>query len=260
MTLNSRNHTLLDNIRIVLVETSHPGNIGAAARAMKNMGLNRLALVNPVIFPDTEASARASGADDVLVGAQVHDNLSDALAGCRLVFGSSARIRSIRWPQVDPAQCARQALAEVAAGDVAIVFGRERTGLTNEEMDRCHTLVHIPCNPDFSSLNVAAAVQVLSYELRKHALSGGEIGETREVADAASMEGFYRHLEQALVELEFLDPTNPRKLMRHLHRLFNRARPEPVEINILRGILSAATGRKSMGGPLRPCNRGDQVE
>ncbi|MGD8742744.1 MAG: tRNA (cytosine(32)/uridine(32)-2'-O)-methyltransferase TrmJ [Granulosicoccaceae bacterium] len=231
---------MLDRIRIVLVETSHPGNIGAAARALKNMGLRRLELVRPAQFPDPEAFARASGAADILEAAGVHDSLDAALQGCSLVYGASARLRSLPWPQVTPRECA--AGVREARAEVALVFGRERTGLTNAELERCDRLVHIPCNPDYSSLNVAAAVQVLCYEMRM-ATQGQEVV-TAQVGDSPlatreDLEGLYRHLEETLIAIDFLDPASPRQLMRRLRRLFNRAGLEQTELNILRGILKA---------------------
>lgn len=173
------------------------------------------------------------------------DSLPEALEGCSLVFGTSARRRSIQWPEVDPRECAQ--LARDEAGKVAIVFGREHSGLSNEEMDLCHQLVHIPCNESFSSLNLAAAVQVISYEMRMAAVQGGDDKPVEEPpAPAEQMEGFFEHLRQTLLDLEFMNPNNPAKLMRQLRRLYNKARPTSVEINILRGILSASQGRKSM--------------
>ncbi|ALP53631.1 hypothetical protein Tel_11085 [Candidatus Tenderia electrophaga] len=234
------------NIRIVLVNTTHPGNIGAAARAMKNMGLTRLYLVQPQGFPCAEATARASGADDLLAHAVVCDSLEQALAGCRFVVGTSARSRRISWPVENPRQCAARMLQECEQGEVALVFGREHSGLSNAELETCHYLVHIPGNPDFSSLNLAAAVQVLSYELMMaHTEQDAGPGEDRrDLAPADEMESFFGHLEQTLVELEFLDANQPRKLMRRLRRLFNRARLDKTEVNILRGVFSAAQGRK----------------
>ncbi len=236
----------LDRVRVVMVETSHPGNIGAAARAMKTMGLSELWLVAPKRYPSAEATARASGADDLLARARVVQTLPEALADCHLVFGSSARLRSLRWPQADARESAEQALSELAASPaarVAMVFGRERTGLSNEELDRCHRLLHVPVNPDYGSLNVAMAVQIVAYELRMAALAGShrggeELGELP--VDQAGMEQLYAHFEQALIELDFLDPDNPKHLMRRLRRLFNRVRPTRNEVNILRGILTAA--------------------
>ncbi len=232
------------NIRIVLINTSHPGNIGAAARAMKVMELSTLYLVEPKSFPSAEATARASGADDLLADAVVCRTLPEALAGCRLVIGTSARSRNIAWPLLTPRESALKLTAESAHGEVALVFGREHSGMTNEELECCHELVNIPSNPQYSSLNLAAAVQILAYELM---LAGGAEkpdAEVRELATADEMESFYGHLETTLTELQFLDPNHPRKLMRRLRRLFNRAAPDKTEMNILRGVLSAAQGRK----------------
>ncbi|NEX22330.1 tRNA (cytosine(32)/uridine(32)-2'-O)-methyltransferase TrmJ [Thiorhodococcus mannitoliphagus] len=240
----------LARIRFVLVETTHPGNIGAAARALKTMGLSRMELVAPKQPPDAESLARASGADDLLASAGIHPTLTEALAGCRLVIGASARLRTIEWPLLDPGECARRLIAEGAEGDVAVVLGRESSGLTNDELARCHYLVHIPTNPEFSSLNLAAAVQVLAYEIRRSLLeaAGAPLEEEpREVATADEMEGFYDHLVETLMQIGFSDPEQSRTLMKRLRRLFNRARPDRVEMNILRGILSAAQGRKSPG-------------
>lgn len=232
---------------MVLVQTSHPGNIGAAARAMKTMGLSRLYLVDPLEYPSAEATARASGADDILAGAVVCESLGEAIADCVLVLGTSARKRTLRWPELSAREAAHEALAQVETGPVAIVFGRERTGLSNEELDRCHYLVHIPCNESYSSLNLAAAVQVLTYELRT-ALPEGRAGPPREPGEepaaAEAVEGFYDHLQATLLELGFLDAQNPRHLMRRLRRLFNRIRLSHNEVQILRGILAAAQGRK----------------
>ena len=239
---------MLDNIRIVLVETTHPGNIGAAARAMKNMGLTRLYLVTPHRYPSHEATARAAGADDVLVDARVCDSLEQALEGCGLVFGASARSRSISWPQFEPRQAAARAMRAAVAGEVALVFGREHAGLTNLELDHCNYLVTIPTNPQFASLNVAAAVQVLSYELRLASLQGAPQTESGEpLASAEERERFYRHLEQVLLDLEFLNPDNPKHLMRRLRRLFNRVELDCNEVNILRGILTAVERRGALG-------------
>jgi TrmH family RNA methyltransferase len=232
---------MLSRIRVVLSHTSHPGNIGATARAMKTMGLDRLCLVSPKLFPHADATARASGADDVLAAATVCTDINTALQGCRLVIGASARSRSIPCPVIRPAECARKAAAESEQGEVALLFGCEQSGLSNAEIDRCQYLVQIPTNPEYGSLNLAAAVQILGYEIRvAHEDTG--VGQLTEhvPASADEMERFYEHLEQTLVELEFLDPGNPRQLMRRLRRLYNRARPDENEINILRGILAAA--------------------
>lgn len=234
---------MLEQIRIVLIRPTHPGNIGAAARAMKTMGLSDLRLVGPSGFPSYEATAMASGADDVLAQATVLDSLEEALAGCPLVLGTTARLRSLPMDTVDPRHAAAQAVAEAARYPVALVFGRERSGLSNEELARCQQLVHVPANPDYSSLNLAASVQILAYELRMAALA--EAGPAvpvpeHEPAPVDELERFHEHLHRTLLEIEFLDPRQSRKMMLRLWRLFNRARPDQNEINILRGILSAA--------------------
>lgn len=225
--------------------TSHAGNIGACARAMKTMGLNRLVLVDPLHFPDPEATARAVGAEDVLNNARRCADLDEALADCHLVIGTSARNRRIPWPLLMPDEAAHRAVREAGERDVALLFGRERTGLTNEELDRCHLLVNIPTDPDFSSLNLAAAVQVLAYEVRRALLAGQvskpdatpPLGEP--LATAADVQRFYDHLQQVLVDTQFLDPANPRLLMRRLMRLFNRVQLTDNEVKILRGFLAA---------------------
>ncbi len=235
-------------VRIVLVETSHAGNIGAVARAMKNMGLDDLALVRCVPHLSGQAVARASGADDLLHRARLFDSLEEAVADCQLVIGASARLRRVRWPQLDPRQCARKVAAEEAAGrKVALLFGRERTGLSNAELDLCHYLVHIPANPEYSSLNLAMAVQVIAYELRM-AKSAPVPEEEREPAPLAAFEGFMDHLVEALYDIGYLDERNPEKLLRRLRRLFHRAELDAHEINILRGILNAAQGKKRRSG------------
>lgn len=230
-------------IRIVLVETSHPGNIGAAARAMKTMCLTDLVLVNPAEFPHPDAAARASGAADLLERARVAASLDEALAGCTLVAGTSARRRGIGPPELAPRDCAARLATGAQQQGVALVFGRERTGLTNEELGRCHLLVNIPANPAYASLNLAAAVQVLCYELMlaRHEAPAAAGSETP-LATADEMERFYEHLESAALETGFLDPANPKHLMRRLRRLFNRAQPDQNEINILRGLLAALQG------------------
>lgn len=226
----------LDNIRIVLVGITHPGNIGATARAMKTMGLLQLALVNPKQFPCAEATVRAAGADDVLAQAWVGDDFAESLRGYHLIIGTSARRRHIAWPTLTPRECAEK--IAVSAGKVALVFGREHAGLTNQELDRCHYLVQIPTQAHFSSLNIAAAVQILAYEIFIQQ-SNSLLKEAHCPASAEIMLGFYQHLEQALIEIGFLDPQKPKRLTRRLQRLFNRAQPDDIEINILRGILTA---------------------
>lgn len=228
-------------VRIVLVETSHPGNIGAVARAMKNMGLARLVLVAPREFPSEAATARAAGADDVLDAARACGTLEEALAGCGFVVGASARLRSLPWPLMTARQAAAKLVAEAALGEVAVVFGSERVGLSNEQLARCHALLHIPTAPGFSSLNLAMAVQVVVYEILVASGAAGPLPADRErpLASAQDMEHFYAHLERALVARGFLDPANPKHLMRRIRRLFARAEPDTNEINILRGILGA---------------------
>jgi TrmH family RNA methyltransferase len=236
-------------IRIVLVGTTHPGNIGAVARAMKNMGLSDLALVKPRYFPHEDATARASGATDILESAAVYATLKDALTDCVYVAGASARSRTISWPSMGPRDCAERMMIESKRGTVAAVFGPEKTGLHNDDLDLCHTLLTIPANPDFSSLNLAMAVQVLTYELRlAGVVDGGPVFEGEAPpATGEEMEHFYAHLERVLEEIQFLDPTNPRHLIRRMRRLFVRARPDRNEVNILRGILSAIDRKTGTG-------------
>ncbi len=234
---------MLSRIRIVLVETSHPGNIGAAARAMKTMGLSQLVLVSPQKFPNEEATFRAAGADDLLAQALVVNNLADALVGCDWVIGASVRQRKLSRPLLDPRQCA-QKIRDDIAGNVAIVFGRESSGLTNEELSLCHDQISIPTNPDFSSLNVASAVQVISYELRMMMLSNVSTIDLKNhmqdpLANAAEVAGFYAHLRDILLHVHFLDAKQPKRLMERLQLLFNRAHLTVTELNILRGILRA---------------------
>jgi tRNA (cytidine32/uridine32-2'-O)-methyltransferase len=253
------------NIRIVLVNTSHPGNIGAAARAMKNMGLRHLTLVEPRDFPSGVAIGRAKAALDILENAVLTGTLAEAVADCTLVIGASARSRKIPWPVLSPTQCAEQIIAESRSSKVALVFGREDTGLTNDELQLCHFHVQIPADDEYSSLNLAAAVMVLSYEVRLAMLqrdqgyqrSGPEIDQTVDPetpavhpadgeeaywdivkATGEQMEYFYTHLEQVMVDLKFHDPENPRLLMTRMRRMFNRIRPDRMELSILRGLLT----------------------
>jgi len=239
---------MLKNIKIVLIETTHPGNIGAAARAMKNMCLTQLCLVAPRAYPSAEATARAAGADSILEQCRVYETLDQALEGCRLVVGASARLRTVEWPQLLPRACAEQVWSEATQGEVAILFGRESSGLRNSELDRCHYLVHIPANPEYSSLNIAQALQVIVYEIYIQSLADRQTDEAElsTVATVDALEGFFQHLQQAMQDIGFSNPRQSEKLQRRLRRLFLRARPDPEEVNILRGILSAAQGRKSM--------------
>lgn len=242
-------NSVASRIRVVLVRPTHPGNVGATARAMKNMGLDGLWIVAPAAFPHADANARAAGAEDVLARAVLVPDLDAALSECRYVLGTSARPRHIEWPMLDPAEAGARLVAEAQQGPVALLFGQERSGLSNAELDRCHALVQIPANPAYPSLNLAAAVQILAYEIRRAMGSPPAAPPQSEFlpASASEMEHFYRHLETVLVEAGFLDPANPRLLMRRLRRLFNRARPDQNEMSILRGILSAVQrgGRKT---------------
>lgn len=229
------------NVRIVLVETSHPGNIGATARAMKNMGLSDLVLVRPAAFPAADASARASGADDVLARARVVERLEEALADCVYTVAASARQRTIAWPEHEPREAAAELLRQAVSGPVAAVFGREKSGLTNDELARAQALLTIPSVPSFGSLNLAMAVQVVAYELRLAAREprAADRGNEVPLATQAELEHYFAHLEQVLTASGFLNPDNPRHLMRRLRRLYARALPDQNEINILRGILSS---------------------
>ncbi|TPE47407.1 RNA methyltransferase [Maribrevibacterium harenarium] len=231
-----------DKIKIVLVNTSHPGNIGGAARAMKNMGLSQLVLVEPKCFPSDEAVSRASGATDILEQAIVVSTLEEAVADCQLVIGTSARERHIPWPLVDPRQAAELVFTEQL--QTAFVFGREDRGLTNEELQRCHYHVHIPSVEGFSSLNLAAAVQVIAYELRMKQLSllDKPIVSSKWDVPAATteqIEYLLNHLETVLGDIEFLDPKAPRQVMTRFRRLYQRAQLDQQEVGMLRGMLTA---------------------
>jgi tRNA (cytidine32/uridine32-2'-O)-methyltransferase len=232
---------LLESIRIVLVDTSHPGNIGAVARAMKNMGLKELYLVRPKFFPHAEATARAAGADDVLRGAVVVESLADGLRGCQFVVGTSARQRSLPWPVHNPRECAENIKTVLATGaeKAAVVFGNEQSGLSNDELAQCNIHLHIPVDGDFSSLNLAQAVQVVTYELRMSALENQSLPQSdRQLASAEEMELFYQQLEASLIHLGYLKSDRPGRLMLRLRRLFNRIQVEQNEAHILLGILS----------------------
>ncbi|MFY2764093.1 RNA methyltransferase [Arenimonas sp. MALMAid1274] len=251
------------SLRIVLVGTQHPGNIGSAARAMKTMGLSGLHLVAPERFPDVEANTLAAGADDLLASAAVHADLDAALAGCHFVLGTSARRRHVPLPELSPRQAAAQLVEAAARGPVALLFGRERTGLENEELQRCHASVGIPTNPGFSSLNLAAAVQVLSYELRLAwlATQGPEAPSGRPVpgaepeppATADELERYFAHLDQALHDIDFHKGKPPEMVMARLRRLYLRAGLDARELKILRGILAEAQrmARLARGGPMK---------
>ncbi|HEY0334039.1 MAG TPA: RNA methyltransferase [Stenotrophomonas sp.] len=237
------------SVRFVLVGTQHPGNIGAAARAMKTMGLGRLVLVAPERTPDDEALRRAAGAEDLIQSAPVHATLAEAVADCTLVLGCTARARRVQLEELLPADSARRAAEHAATpAQVAFVFGRERTGLTNDELQLCHLAVHIPSDPAFSSLNLAAAVQVLSYEMRLALLARDRIDPAPATATAsreapashAQMEGLFGQFGQALDEIDFHKGRAPDSAMRKLRRLFLRAELSEPEVRLLRGILSDA--------------------
>ncbi|MDN5937426.1 MAG: RNA methyltransferase [Salinisphaera sp.] len=232
----------LEHVRIVLVEPQHPGNIGAAARAMKTMGLERLVLVAPQRFPHADATTRASGAAQLLSEAVVVDRLDEAIRDCGLVIGTSARARSLAWPLVDARAAATQAFASSAP--VAMVFGRERSGLRNDELDRCHLHLSIPVNPDFPSLNLAAAVQVVCYEMRMAAGWAPPPQSHEPAASAAELEGMIDHLRELAQASGFLDPARPRRLMRRFRRLFGRCQLEAAEVRMLRGLFTALDPRR----------------
>src|SRR5688572_22534665 len=227
-------------VRIVLSHPSHPGNIGAAARAMKTMGFADLALVAPRHFPDPDATAMAAGAADVLAAARVFDSLEGALAGCMLAAGFSARGRELSHPPVALREAAPELAAAALAGTVALVFGNETSGLSNEELLRCQRLVHIPANPAYASLNLAAAVMVACYELATsagaHALPASGGGES---ATSDDVEGLVAHLESAVVESGYLDPAKPGRFVERMRRLFARAGLEREEVRLMRGMLAA---------------------
>lgn len=232
--------SLLSNIKIVLVETSHGGNIGGVARAMKNMSLSQLRLVRPLNFPSADATARASGADDVLANASVYADLESAISDCQLVIGSSARPRTISWPELSARECAQKCILENSGVNAAILFGRENSGLKNHELDLCHFLLRIPCNASYSSLNLAAAVQVVCYELfvatgEKQELNIGD-KDKQPLATHKQMELFYEHLQQTLADIGFLHPDKSRSMMRRLRRIYNRTQLDTKEVDILRGI------------------------
>lgn len=238
--------TPLSLIRIVLVRTSHPGNIGSAARAMKNMGLTALTLVAPKRFPDPEAVALASGADDVLADARVVGSLAEAIGDCIAAYALSARVREWGPGTIAVRDAADAALADSKDGRIAFVFGNEASGLTNEELLTCQRHVRIPTDPVWSSINLAQAVQIVTYELRMAVTAGAMSVERQEpLATVADLEGLYGHLEEASVASGFLDPANPGRLRDRWRRLFARARPEREEINIIRGLLKALLKRRN---------------
>jgi tRNA (cytidine32/uridine32-2'-O)-methyltransferase len=246
---------MLQSIRFVLVRTSHPGNIGASARAIRTMGLTRLGLVAPQRFPHADATAMAVGADDVLSGTSVTSTLVEAVADCTLVLGCTARHRGVQLEELSPRQAAERALAASAQGEVAIVFGNERTGLENDELMSCHAAVHIPSVADFSSLNLAQAVQVLAYELRLATLAGAAVdpatqpaGKIETPATAEQLEYFFEHMGQMLDDIDFHKGRSPRTIMQRLRRLFLRSNLEEREVRILRGIFDDAQRMARLAG------------
>jgi tRNA (cytidine32/uridine32-2'-O)-methyltransferase len=232
-------HNALDRIRTVLVETHHPGNIGGAARALRTMGLSQLVLVRPVRYPDPQAEWRAAGGVDVLREARIVDSLDAAIGDCGFVVGTSTRSRRIPWPVASAQEAAERIVAEAAGRPVAILFGREASGLENDELQRCHLHLQIDANPDYPSLNLAMAVQVVAYEIRR-AVLGRKPAEPwdRLPATVADVDALMKHLESVLVEVDFLDPANPGQTMTRLRRLFARIQPDDTEVKMLRGILT----------------------
>ena len=264
--INSIPADLLDKVRIILVNTSDCRNIGSAARAMKTMGLSELILVDPMEMPNGQAQALSAGASDVLANAKVVGTLEEAIAECGLVVGTSARSRTLPWPMLEPRGCGEKMINEAINHPVALVFGRESSGLTNEELQLCHFHVQIPANPEYSSLNLAMAVQTLSYEVRTSflALQKGDVEQVQPYqpkmdsalsADeevyplAEESERFYQHFETALKASGFIQPNHPGLIMTKLRRLFNRARPDVKEIKMMRGILASIekTAKKVAG-------------
>lgn len=233
-----------DRVRIVLVGTQHPGNIGSAARAIKTMGLRRLLLVAPEVRPNAESQALAAGADDVLAAAEFHDDLASALAGCHRALGCTARSRRVQLPERDPREAAASVADALPVGDVALVFGRERTGLTNEELHLCQEAVHIPSNPEYGSLNLAAAVQVVAYEVRMALLDRVARDVPLEARDPPAtheqLESFYAQLADTLDAIDFHKGRSPDSAMRKLRRVFNRADLDEREVRLLRGVLADA--------------------
>ncbi len=245
----------VERIRIVLVGTQHPGNIGAAARAMKTMGLRRLLLVAPMRFPHADAEAMAAGAEDVLTAAQRHDTLADAISDCRLVLGCTARSRRVALDELSPREAAQRLRSAAIETPVALVFGRERTGLSNEELQLCHAAVHIPANPEYSSLNIAAAVQVLSYELRLALLEASAddadaSGSARREPSAshAELEGFFAQLADTLDAIDFHKGRAPESAMRKLRRIFLRSGLNARDVRLLRGVLADAQRMARLAG------------
>ncbi|EPC8366246.1 tRNA (cytosine(32)/uridine(32)-2'-O)-methyltransferase TrmJ [Vibrio cholerae] len=234
---------MLERVKVVLVGTTHSGNIGSAARAMKVMGLSQMVLVDPQCQVDAQAIALAAGASEIALNAQIYPKLEAAVADCGLVVGTSARSRTLEWPMLEPRECGEKLISEANQHSVAMVFGRERTGLTNDELQLCHYHVCVPANPEYSSLNLAMAVQLLSYEVRMAYLALQQSSQSSTLQEEyprhQELERFYAHLEQVIMQTEFISAQQPGQVMNKLRRMFTRARPESQEINILRGILTS---------------------
>ncbi|EOX1606563.1 tRNA (cytosine(32)/uridine(32)-2'-O)-methyltransferase TrmJ [Vibrio cholerae] len=234
---------MLERVKVVLVGTTHSGNIGSAARAMKVMGLSQMVLVDPQCQVDAQAIALAAGASEIALNAQIYPTLEAAVADCGLVVGTSARSRTLEWPMLEPRECGEKLISEANQHSVAMVFGRERTGLTNDELQLCHYHVCVPANPEYSSLNLAMAVQLLSYEVRMAYLALQQSSQSSTLQEEyprhQELERFYAHLKQVIMQTEFISAQQPGQVMNKLRRMFTRARPEAQEINILRGILTS---------------------
>ncbi|MBJ6933373.1 tRNA (cytosine(32)/uridine(32)-2'-O)-methyltransferase TrmJ [Vibrio cholerae] len=234
---------MLERVKVVLVGTTHSGNIGSAARAMKVMGLSQMVLVDPQCQVDAQAIALAAGASEIALNAQIYPTLEAAVADCGLVVGTSARSRTLEWPMLEPRECGEKLISEANQHSVAMVFGRERTGLTNDELQLCHYHVCVPANPEYSSLNLAMAVQLLSYEVRMAYLALQQSSQSSTLQEEyprhQELERFYAHLEQVIMQTEFISAQQPGQVMNKLRRMLTRARPEAQEINILRGILTS---------------------
>ena len=240
------NDNFLNTVKVVLVGTTHPGNIGAAARAIKNMGIFNLALVKPKEFPSDIAIYRSKAAKDILENAEMYESLEDAIAGCKLVVGTSARARSVPWPVFNPRDAAEEMSKISKQGNVAIVFGREDRGLTNDELGLCNFHVHIPSDPKYSSLNLSQAVQILAYEIRLAYSRDEVISEVKWDVDLANNEQTERlidHMEELMQDVEFYDVENPRKLLLRVRRFFKRSKIDVMEANIFRGLFSAIQKR-----------------
>ena len=240
------NDNFLNTVKVVLVGTTHPGNIGASARAIKNMGIFNLALVKPKEFPSDIAIYRSKAAKDILENAEIYESLEDAIAGCKLIVGTSARARSVPWPVFNPRDAAEEMRKISKQGNVAIVFGREDRGLTNDELGLCNFHVHIPSDPKYSSLNLSQAVQILAYEIRLAYSRDEVISEVKWDVDLANNEQTERlidHMEELMQDVEFYDVENPRKLLLRVRRFFKRSKIDVMEANIFRGLFSAIQKR-----------------